>query len=114
MTLTRIELSPVTRISGLLSVEAELENHVVTNARVSGTLYRGFEIMLPGRKVEDAPYFTQRICGICSLAHGLVAARAVEQACQINIPPSVELSARPVLNCCKPYRHFTYWFYRIM
>lgn len=91
MTLTRIELSPITRISGLLSVEAELENHVVTNARVSGTLFRGFEIMLPDRKVEDAPYFTQRICGICSLAHGLVSTRAVEQACQIKVPPSVEL-----------------------
>lgn len=91
MTLTRIELSPITRISGLLSVEAELSNRMVTSARVKGTMFRGFEIMLPGRKILDAPYFTQRICGICSLAHGLTASKAVEYACQVKIPPSVEL-----------------------
>ncbi len=114
MTLTRIELSPVTRISGLLSVEAELENHVVTNARVSGTLYRGFEIMLPGRKVEDAPYFTQRICGICSLAHGLVAARAVEQACQINIPPSVELLRNVLLGFELLQNHIRHFYLLVL
>lgn len=114
MTITRIELSPVTRISGLLTVEAELANSVVTSARVSGTLFRGFEIMLPGRKVLDAPYFTQRICGICSLAHGLVASRAVEEACQAMIPPSVQLLRNVLLGFELLQNHIRHFYLLVL
>ena len=71
MTSTRIELSPITRISGLLSVEVEVENPVVVNARVKGTLFRGFEMMLSGRRYW-MPLILPSIWDLFS-AHGLVA-----------------------------------------
>ena len=114
MTSSRIELSPITRISGLLSAEVEVENHVVVNARVRGTLFRGFELMLSGRKVLDAPYFTQRICGICSLAHGLVASRAVEQACQIKLHPSVELLRNVLLGFELLQNHIRHFYLLVL
>ena len=114
MTITRVELSPITRVSGQLSVEAELANHVVTRARVMGTLFRGFEIMLPGRKVLDAPYFTERICGICSLAHGLVASKAVEKACQVKIPPSVELLRNVLLGFELMQNHIRHFYLLVL
>lgn len=73
-----VNFSPVTRVSGLLSVDAYLENNRVSEARVIGAQFRGFELMLRGHHPDDAVYFTQRICGICSSAHGYTAARLLE------------------------------------
>lgn len=39
----RILINPLTRISGFLQVEAEVENGVVTQAVNSNLLFRGFE-----------------------------------------------------------------------
>ena len=40
--------------------------------------------MLIGRPPLDAVYFTQRICGICSTSHGLVASLALEDALKVK------------------------------
>lgn len=76
----KITVSPITRISGLLSMDIYAdETGRVKEANVSGEQFRGFETMMKGRRITDAVYFTQRICGICSMAHGFTAARLVEQ-----------------------------------
>ena len=75
-----IVLSPATRISGLLSVIVRLEGRTVVDAECRGEQFRGFERIMRGRRADDAVYLTQRICGICSMAHGFTAARAVERA----------------------------------
>lgn len=75
-----VTVNPVTRISGFLEIQAEVENGVIANARSSGLLFRGFEKMLQGRPPLDAIYFTQRICGICSTAHSMASSLALEAA----------------------------------
>jgi len=69
----KILFSPVTRLSGLLSVELTIENDNIQEADVSCTMFRGFESIMRDRHVTDAVYLTQRICGICSTAHGAIA-----------------------------------------
>ncbi|MBP2654064.1 MAG: Ni,Fe-hydrogenase large subunit [Firmicutes bacterium] len=69
----KILFSPVTRLSGLLSVELTVDAGIVIDAEVSSTMFRGFEYIMRNRHVTDAVYMTQRICGICSTAHGAVA-----------------------------------------
>lgn len=69
-------------------VEAWLEDNVIKDAYISDSLYRGFEQILIGRSALDMPYYTQRICGICSSAHAIAAALAVEQALGMQIPPN--------------------------
>ncbi len=69
----KILFSPVTRLSGLLSVELTIDNEVIREADVSCTMFRGFEYIMREHHVTDAVYLTQRICGICSTAHGAVA-----------------------------------------
>ena len=64
-----ITIDPVTRIEGHLKVEVQEENSVVKEARCSGTLFRGFEIILQNRDPNDAPIITQRICGVCPQSH---------------------------------------------
>ena len=45
----RILINPLTRISGFLQVEVEVENGVVRQAINSGLLFRGFEKILLNR-----------------------------------------------------------------
>lgn len=67
-------------------VEAHVENGQIKDAYLSDTLYRGFEEILIGRPAMDMPYYTERICGICSSAHAFSAALAVESALGMTVP----------------------------
>lgn len=79
---------PVSRIHNPMLLEAWLEDGEIKDAFISDTLYRGFEQILIGRSAMDMPYYTQRICGICSSAHAITAALAVEQALGMHVPPN--------------------------
>lgn len=79
-----IKLNPVTRISGFMEIEVNVENNKVIDAKCSGLLFRGFEKMLVGRSPFDAIYLTERICGICSTAHGVVSTMALENALKVT------------------------------
>jgi hydrogenase large subunit len=75
----KILFSPVTRLSGLLSVELFLDEDYIIEANVSSTMFRGFEFIMRDHHVTDAVYLTQRICGICSLAHGATASYLLDE-----------------------------------
>lgn len=80
-----ITIDPVTRISGFLDISTEVEDNIVTNAKTSGLLFRGFEKMLKGRPPLDAIYFTERICGICSTSHAITSSLALQDALKITV-----------------------------
>jgi hydrogenase large subunit len=86
-----IVVDPVTRIEGHLRIEAEFDGSVITRAISSGTMVRGIEIILQGRDPRDAWAFAQRICGVCTLVHGIASVRAVEDALQYPIPLNAQL-----------------------
>jgi hydrogenase large subunit len=70
MSRKKIIFSPVTRLSGILSVKVTIDDNRVVDADASSTMFRGFEWIMKDRQITDAVYMTQRVCGICSLAHG--------------------------------------------
>jgi len=86
-----IVVDPVTRIEGHLRIEAEFDGSVITRASSSGTMVRGIEIILKGRDPRDAWAFAQRICGVCTLVHGIASVRAVEDALHYEIPVNAQL-----------------------
>ncbi len=67
----RIVVDPITRIEGHLRIEALMDGENIAQAYSSGTMVRGLEIILRGRDPRDAWAFTQRICGVCTLVHGI-------------------------------------------
>lgn len=73
MSKRKIIFSPVTRLSGHLSIEIVIDRGCVKEANVSSTMFRGYEKIMENRHITDAVYLTQRICGICSLSHGATA-----------------------------------------
>ncbi len=87
----RIVVDPITRIEGHLRIEARMEGDTIAEAYSSGTMVRGIEIILRGRDPRDAWAFAQRICGVCTLVHGIASIRAVEDALGYRIPYNAEL-----------------------
>ena len=79
-------IDPVDRIEGHLRVEMEVENGVVTDAWVSGGLFRGLELIVEGRDPYDAAMLAQRVCGVCPVSHCHTSVYAAEEAYGIQIP----------------------------
>ena len=75
-----ITIDPITRIEGHLKVEAVVENGEIKDARSSGTLFRGFELILRGRDPRDASQLTQRICGVCPQTHATASVLCLDSA----------------------------------
>ena len=57
----KLVIDPVTRIEGHLRLEVQIEGGIVTDAWSSSTMFRGLEIILPGRDPRDAWLMAQRI-----------------------------------------------------
>lgn len=87
----RVVVDPITRIEGHLRVEAQMDGNNIAQAYSSGTMVRGIETILKGRDPRDAWAFAQRICGVCTLVHGVASIRAVEGALKYRIPPNAEI-----------------------
>jgi len=88
----RVVVDPITRIEGHLRIEAETDAAgAITGAYSSGTMVRGIELILKGRDPRDAWAFAQRICGVCTLVHGIASVRAVENALNYKVPPNAQL-----------------------
>jgi hydrogenase large subunit len=86
-TAQRVVVDPITRIEGHLRIEAETDaSGRITSAYSAGTMVRGIEIILRGRDPRDAWAFAQRICGVCTLVHGMASIRSVEDALHRAIP----------------------------
>ena len=80
--MTTIVIDPVTRIEGHLRIEAVLkaDGKTIDKAYSSSTMARGIEVIMKGRDPRDAAHISQRICGVCTVVHGLTSVRAVEDA----------------------------------
>lgn len=88
---TTLKIDPVTRIEGHLKIEVTIDTiggvQQVTDAKSSGTMFRGFERILVDHDPLDAPHFTQRICGVCPISHGMAASMNLESAFAV-VPPT--------------------------
>jgi hypothetical protein len=60
----KVAIDPITRIEGHLRIEVQIEDGHVVDAWSAGMMFRGVELIMPGRDPRDAWVFTQRICGV--------------------------------------------------
>ena len=109
-TVKEIKFSPVTRLSGLLSIDVFVEGKTVVDARVKGNQYRGFEQMLVGRDIRDAPYFTERICGICSFAHATASNYALDTIFADDVPAQGQLLRNVMLGLEFVQNHIRHFY----
>jgi hydrogenase large subunit len=107
----RIVVDPITRIEGHLRIEAQMEGDQIASAYSSGTMVRGIEIILKGRDPRDAWAFAQRICGVCTLVHGIASVRAVEDALNYPIPPNAQLIRNLMIGAQYIHDHVMHFYH---
>jgi F420-non-reducing hydrogenase large subunit len=86
-----IEFEPLTRLEGHAKISLDLTGnrlnrchfHIIESPRL-------FEKFMEGIPAEDAPQLSERICGICSVAHHLGSVKAVEAAWGITPPKQAQ------------------------
>lgn len=88
-------IDPVTRLEGHLKIEVNIDKvngvQQVVDAWSIGTLFRGFEKILINRDPRDAQHITERICGVCPVAHGATAVLCLDNAFGISAPENARL-----------------------
>ena len=108
----RVVVDPVTRIEGHLRIEAATDAEGrITEAWSAGTMVRGLEIILRGRDPRDAWAFAQRICGVCTLVHGIASVRAVEDALRIEIPQNANLVRNLMIGAQYVHDHVMHFYH---
>ncbi len=107
----RVVVDPITRIEGHLRIEAQMDGSKIAKAYSSGTMVRGIEIILRGRDPRDAWAFAQRICGVCTLVHGIASVRAVENALNYQIPHNAELIRNLMIGAQYIHDHVMHFYH---
>jgi hydrogenase large subunit len=110
--MARIVIDPVTRIEGHLRIEVEVNDHKVTDAWSSGTMFRGIELVLRGRDPREAWIWAQRICGVCTTVHALASVRAVENALGVEIPENARI-VRDIIAAAQNVQDHIIHFYHL-
>ena len=107
----RITIDPITRIEGHLKIEVEVDNGKVVNAWSSGTMFRGFEILLKGRDPRDASFVTSRFCGVCFSVHQMASAKALDMAFGARVPEGGRLLRNLMMAAEYLYDHVLHFYH---
>ena len=109
--LKHITIDPVTRLEGHGKIDIFLDDEGnVESAYLRVPELRGFEEFCKGRKAEDMPIITTRICGVCPVAHHFAATKALDAAFHVDPPPAAK-KLRELMYCGYYYYDHTLHFY---
>ncbi len=93
-----ISIEDITKIEGHANLFIGIDKEQIKELRLG--VHEGkrfFEKFMVGRDYKKVPEMAGRICGICTVAHEIAAARAVENALSIEIPECVEMARNLIL-----------------
>ncbi len=83
----KVSIDPITRLEGHGKIEIFLDDDKeVENAYLQVPEFKGFEKFCEGRRAEDMPTITSRICGVCPVAHHLASTKALDAAYDVEPP----------------------------
>jgi len=108
----KIAINPITRLEGHGKIIIFLnEEGDVENAYMQVPELRGFERFCIGRKAEDMPILTSRICGVCPVAHHTAGTKALDAAFHVE-PPEPAKKLRELMYCGYIiYDHILHFYY---
>ena len=109
--MAKLSISPITRIEGHLKIDVDIEGGKVKDAKSSGTLFRGFEIIMKGRDPRDASQIVQRICGVCPTAHGTAAVRCLDSAFGLKPPTNGRIIRNLILGSDYLMSHILHFYH---
>jgi len=107
-----VTIDPITRLEGHGKINIFLNDQGnVENAYLQIPELRGFERFSQGRRAEDMPQITSRICGVCPVAHHFASTKALDQAFNVD-PPSAAKKLRELMYAGYIiYDHILHFYY---
>jgi len=107
-----VTIDPITRLEGHGKISIFLDDKGnVKNAYLQIPELRGFERFSEGRRAEDMPQITSRICGVCPVAHHFAATKALDDAFDVE-PPNTAKKLRELMYCGYIiYDHILHFYY---
>lgn len=111
--MAKVIVDPVTRIEGHLKIEVEVDGGQVIEAKTTGTLFRGLELILQGHDPRDAQEYVQRICSVCPVTHGTAAAFALDDAFGLTkeIPDNGRIVRNLILGANYLHSHILHFYH---
>jgi hydrogenase large subunit len=111
----KIIIDPVTRIEGHLRVEAVVDGGKVKEAKSSGMLFRGLELIMRGRDPRDAQRIAQRVCGVCPTSHSTAATLNLDSAFGIadKIPDNGRIIRNLILGAAHIADHILHFYHLV-
>ncbi|NTW28037.1 MAG: Ni/Fe hydrogenase subunit alpha [Coriobacteriia bacterium] len=109
--MSTLTVEHVARIEGHGTISVEVEGGVVGEIRmdiIEPT--RLFESMIVGRRFDEAPLITSRICGICSPNHAVTSLKAVEAAMGIEVSERTKMLRRLLVHGSYLQNHATHLY----
>ena len=90
--MSRLTVEHVARIEGHGNISVDIADGVVRDIHMDIVEpARFFESMVVGRRFDEAPLITSRICGICSPNHVVTSIKAMEEALGIEVSERTKL-----------------------
>jgi F420-non-reducing hydrogenase large subunit len=107
-----ITIDPITRLEGHGKITIFLNDAGnVENAYLQIPELRGFERFAQGRRAEDMPQITSRICGVCPVAHHFASTKALDDAFHVE-PTTPAKKLRELMYCgYYIYDHILHFYY---
>jgi F420-non-reducing hydrogenase large subunit len=107
----RITIDPITRLEGHGKITLFLDDYGdVANAYFQVPEFRGFEAFCEGRPVEEMARITQRICGVCPMAHHMAAVKAADAVFGVEPPPAARRIRELAYNAFVSGDHATHFY----
>ena len=107
-----ITIDPITRLEGHGKISIFLNDEGnVENAYFQVPELRGFERFCEGRKAEDLPIITTRICGVCPVAHHFASTKALDAAFHVEPPPAAKKLRELMYSGYYIYDHILHFYF---
>jgi len=107
----KVTIDPITRIEGHLKIEVEIDGGKVVEAKSSGEMFRGWEVILKGRHPVDAQMITQRICGVCPAVHAQASTLNLDDALGVTPPDNGRLIRNLMLGANFIQSHILHFYH---
>ena len=107
-----IVIDPITRLEGHGKISIFLDDAGnVDRAVFQVPELRGFEAFAVGRPAVDMPQITSRICGVCPMAHHVVAAKALDDLYSVEPPPTARAIRELAYNAFMVEDHALHFYF---
>jgi len=107
-----ILIDPITRLEGHGRIHIFVNDEgAVDRVYLQIPELRGFEKFAQGRRAEDMPQITSRICGVCPMAHHMAGTKTLDDLYHVDPPPAATKIREMVYDAFMIEDHALHFFF---